>query len=396
MTRSGRGAGGLGLALLVAAAIAAAGCGGDDNGSTTPAGAATGTVPAGAEGVATAKQRLEALYAGESFKQPPSTTPKPQPGRNVWLVDFGLAAPAGQIFADFVKEAGKRLGWKVTVFDGKFSPDEYINGIRQAVAAQADGIVLYNIDCVLVETALRQARSAGVTIQAAESTDCDVAQPGADKLYDGDLSYTQGDWKTYVRAIGAAQADYLIAKTEGKADAIVLKETDIQTTVELYNGFVEELKICPACTVAETVDFTALDAGPKLQQKVEQALLKHPDANAVVTPIDDFVTAGVAAAIMGSGRNDQILSVAGGGLPANMDLIRKNRGEDGGYGISIGWEGYSAMDNLNRLFNGVATENSGIGTQVIDREHNVPASGIYQPPIDFKAIYEKAWSDAKG
>lgn len=382
--------------LLVAATMAIAACGSsDDDASTTPSTAAT--APAAAEdGVTTAKQRLEGLYAGESFKEPPATAPKPQAGRNVWLIDFGLAAPAGQIFADFVKEAGDHLGWKVTVFDGKFSPDEYIGGIRQAVAAKADGIVLYNIDCVLVDIPLRQAKEAGVTIMAAESTDCDVAEPGAEKRFDGDLSYTQGNWKTYVGAIGAAQADFLIAKTEGKANAIVLLETDLQTTVDLHAGFVEEMKLCPECQVAETVEFTALDAGPKLQQKVEQALLKHPEANAVVTPIDDFVTAGVSAAIMGSGRNDQILSVAGGGLPANMDLIRKDRGEDGGYGISIGWEGYSAMDNLNRLFNGQPTESSGIGVQVIDREHNVAASGIYQPPIDFKGIYEKAWSDAKG
>jgi ribose transport system substrate-binding protein len=314
----------------------------------------------------------------------------------VWLIDFGLSAPAGQQFADFFKGAGKKLGWKVTVYDGKFSPDEYLAGIRQAIAAKADGIVLYIIDCVLVQAALQDAERAGIPVSAAESTDCSEAKPGAPSLFDAGVTYTQGDFTTYMRALGASQADYLITKTNGKSKAIVLLETDLQITVNVYEGFLEEMRQCTQCKMVETVEFTAPDAGPKLQQKTEQALLKHPEANAVVTPIDDFVTAGVAAAIMASGRNAKILSVAGGGLPANMDLIRADRGEDGGYGISIGWESYSAMDNLNRLFNKQKPESSGIGVQVIDREHNVPPSGIYQPPIDFQAIYEKIWAEGKG
>ena len=34
---------------------------------------------------------------------------------------------------------------------------------------------------------------------------------------------------------------------------------------------------------------------------------------------------------------------------------------------------------------------SGLGWQLVDATHNLPASGAWQPPVDFKSLYEKAW-----
>ena len=60
-------------------------------------------------------------------------------------------------------------------------------------------------------------------------------------------------------------------------------------------GGLDQLKQCPGCEVVE-VEITISDYGPPLQQKMEQALLQHPDIDAVlvdaavVSPIDDIVT----------------------------------------------------------------------------------------------------------
>ena len=55
------------------------------------------------------------------------------------------------------------------------------------------------------------------------------------------------------------------------------------------------------------------------------------------------------------------------------------------------WEGYQTIDNLVRLFAGEPPAGSGIGLQVYDLEHNIPADGGYRPPVDFKAAYREAW-----
>ena len=51
----------------------------------------------------------------------------------------------------------------------------------------------------------------------------------------------------------------------------------------------------------------------------------------------------------------------------------------------------AAVDSMNSLFRGEKPAFSGLGWQLVDATHNLPASGPWIPPVDFKAVYEKAW-----
>jgi ribose transport system substrate-binding protein len=335
-----------------------------------------------------AKQRLKDLYAGVTFKSPPASGPKPQAGKNIWLIDFGLAAAEGALVADGTKAAGAELGWKVTVYDGKFEPARFLDGVRQAIAAKADGIFLYAVDCAPVKAALQQAKAAKIKVVGAESLDCGE---GAAGLYDGSVSYSQGGFLEWAHSAGSAEADWAIAQTNGKANVINLFQNDTASTKAIQDGFVKGLESCSGCKVAQTVTFGGTELGPKLQEKVQQAILKNADANVLMVPYDGALTAGVNAAVMASGRNAELNVVAGGGLGPNMDLVRKDRGQDAGYSTSLAWEGWAGLDAFNRLFNGRQPEPSGIGMQVFDKDHNMPASGPWTPKIDFAAAYKQAW-----
>jgi len=50
----------------------------------------------------------------------------------------------------------------MNIFDGKLDPSSYSTGIRQAIAAKVDGLILDAIDCSLVKQALVEARAAKV------------------------------------------------------------------------------------------------------------------------------------------------------------------------------------------------------------------------------------------
>jgi ribose transport system substrate-binding protein len=382
------------MVVLAAGVIAA--CGSDnDGGGSTQASSAPATDTAGSGFVAEAKRNTEALYAGEDFKEPPSTSPAPKPGAKISVVVTGLAFPGSVFFSEAAKQAAKTLGWQVSVYDSKFSPDRYQEGIRQAIAAKADGILLYNIDCSLAQSALRQAKAANVPVVATESLDCDEVEPAGEPLYTDAVRYTSGKFKDFARRIGAAQADWIVAQTDGTARTIVFSQGDLQTAVLLDEGFRAQYEKCTTCEVAETVEFTLDDIGPKLQQKTEQALIETPDANAIMTPYDEVLTAGIAAAVKASGRNDELDVVGGAGYEANMDLVRNNSGQDGGYAVSIPWEGYAAMDTMVRILAGEEQANSGIGVAFFDHDHNLGTSGPATYPIDFTTAYEKAWTAAK-
>src|SRR5262249_19010166 len=106
---------------LVAATLASAGC---RSGQRTAAGDSTG---AGLS--ARTRAAIATAYRG-SFGAPPASSARPERGKNIWLAPLSASwgAPAELV------AAARLMGWHVTVFDGKFTPDAEVDGLRQAVA----------------------------------------------------------------------------------------------------------------------------------------------------------------------------------------------------------------------------------------------------------------------
>jgi ribose transport system substrate-binding protein len=337
-----------------------------------------------------------------SFTAPRADAPRPQPGKNVWFIPLSssiddFSAPGG------IHDAAKAMGWKLTEFDGKYSSDNIVSGIRQAIADHADGIVTYVVDCPLIKSALKDARAAGVKVVGGAASDCDEVQSGESALFDSMTRYHSATSDVPVRYQdflrehwGPAQALAAIAGTGGKAKIIDVTEPDLQPVIQQDKGLRAELeKSCPACEIVDTVSFTGGEVGTPLQQRIEQSLTSHPDANALLSPYDAIAEVS-SAAIRSSGRTSQIYHVAAEGKPVVMDAIRNRKGVDAAVGLSLPWENWNMLDDLNRLFHGEKEPAdgwpSGNGTQIIDRTSNLPPAGKpYAPPVDFRADYLKAW-----
>ena len=139
------------LAVLtsVLAGASLGGCSKVDTAKATSGGADTPATASAAVKVAEpdsaflaeVKQRVEAAYQGNE-RTPPTDGKKPDKGKNVWIISPGMIGESSSIPVNAAKEAGTAVGWKMTVFDGKLDPSSYSAGIRQAIAAKADGIIL--------------------------------------------------------------------------------------------------------------------------------------------------------------------------------------------------------------------------------------------------------------
>jgi ribose transport system substrate-binding protein len=290
------------------------------------------------------------------------------------------------------------MGWQATVCDGKGDTNTMLNCIRQGIAAKVNGIFMIYIDCPTVKAALQQAHAAGIKLVADESYDCNQISAGAPSLYDYVVSYGgQGhgmDFPTFLYHWGQAQAVWDIVKNNGHAHVIDFLETDARTDFDVDRAIHKQIATCPGCSIVDTVDFTAPDLGPALQQKAQEAFLTHPDFNATTVSNDGTITSGAGAAIRASGRRSQIHIMGGECEPPNLQLIRSGGPQDACVPLLTSWEGIAAMDGLNRLFHGAKVSNSmptGMGLTVIDKEHNLPPSGVYASPINVHAAYLKAW-----
>src|SRR5688500_18146405 len=89
-------------ATLTALLMALTACGGDDAASDANAApaAAKASEDSGADGVGEAQKAIDALFAGESFEEPPADGPPPEPGKKVTVVVTGLAFAGSALFAD--------------------------------------------------------------------------------------------------------------------------------------------------------------------------------------------------------------------------------------------------------------------------------------------------------
>ncbi|EFC86748.1 substrate-binding domain-containing protein [Parafrankia sp. EUN1f] len=376
-----------GLALLAAVALVA-GCSSSSDSSTN---SSSGT---SAVTSATSAATSAEVYQGV-LGTPPTTTVALKSTGLVWVVSCGQSVPTCASPAESAVEAAEAAGWTAKLCDGQLNPQGWSACIRQGISAKAAGIIVIGQDCDSFQAALKEAKTAGIPTVAAGGNDCDVR--GGEKLFSAvvqnmpDLTAEQW-WKK----MGALQADWIIEKTDAKAQVLSLKFTDSIWGGWIQDGFTTELATCSGCKVLDTLTIGNADvAGGQLTQKFATALLKQPKANAVNVPLDGWFFAGLSQAVQSSGRADSLAVIGNFGETGNLDLIRKGTGEDATVGFSAPWVGWAGVDALARTLAGQPTQPAGIGLQVIDSDHNLPESGTsfaYSPAVDFRAAYTKDWS----
>lgn len=376
-----------GAVLVLAVMGAASGCSTESGGQST-----TATTSNDDEVAQNATAAIEKLYGNGTFAEPASTGPKAQPGYRVAMVSSGTQSPTGTSTANGAKESAELLGWDLSIYDGKYEPSEYQEGIRQAVSQNVDAIWLYSIDCPLVKTALEEAKKAGIPVFSQEAADCSDVDPSETSYYERSLEFSEGSFIEWGEGLGASEATWLLSKLGSKADVIEVSNTELVITKAVHDGFQKAMKEqCPECKVT-TLPIRLADFGPALQEKVSTALLRNPEANGLAFSYDDLVTAGGAAAVMASGRNDSLEVVAGSGYAANIDLVRQNNGQDAGWTYDGAYEAWSTADMINRYFAGEDSVPSGVGISMFDHDHDLPPEGeAWSTSIDYQPVFKKVW-----
>src|SRR5579864_1579846 len=303
--------------------------------------------------VAQAKTRIARLARASDAKGKPTSEPKWKRGERIWIISCDQTLVGCSLPAQSTQQAAKAVGWKVTVFDGKSNPALYAQGVDQAIAAHADAIVLDSTDCNFVKAPLEQARRAHIVIFGYDVIDCsDPGAGGGKRMLD--FSALPKGYKTYpqfIRDWGRMKADYLIAKTNGHAKVITSSERDILSINYEGQAIRSELAKCGGCKVVANVDFTLADyANEGVFKKFQTALTEHPEANAAAALYDNEVLGAIAPALQAAGRVHNFVVAGGEGYPANLQLIRSDKGETSAFAIDITDVGYPIVDNLIRLF----------------------------------------------
>ncbi len=347
-------------------------------------------VAIGAEADVAAAKATVARYIAGTETAPPTSGPKAVPGKSLYVVSCGQAVPGCSLQTNAAVEAGKTLGWDVTLVDGAFNANGgYEKGIRQAIAAKADGLIVVSIDCGIVSQPLREAKAAGVKVVGQNSFTC-ADDPSL--MTTMRYSTTTPDLAAFGQAEGVAQAAYIVAKTNGTAKILNFRFVDNTFAIQITKGFETEIAKCTTCEV-QNADIALSDYGTPtgFARKANTALLGAGDVKVVRVPFDSFVTSGVGQAVVLAGKASSILVIGSEGFEANLNLVREKRGQSVAVASDQQWIGWASADTMNRVLAGAEPAPAGIGFKLIDADNNLPASGNYRSAVDFKAAYRAVW-----
>lgn len=375
-----------GLALLTAA------CGSGSGGSSSG-----GSSGSSGFNLKPFEQQLQTFYKGTSVS-PPTTAPTPPKNVNLWIISCGQASQGCAEPSANAKEAAQALGWKATVFDGNFGiGDAYDNGLRQAIAAHATAIIVVGTNCNQAKAGFQAAKAAGIPVIGANSYDCTApdindgpnlfaAVAQAAPQYSGTTAIEYAD--------GVAKADWIIVHTKGQAKVINTDFVGLTGGVYMNSGFVAEMKKCTTCQIVKTIDFNPPDtSNGNLKNEFASAVAQYPQANAAINISDGvMLPADFPQAIESAGRASSLCLVGTEGYAATISLIRNHDGVCAETPYDTNWLAWGAVDTVIRVLDHKPTVAEGMGVQVIDATHGLPAAGKdWTSAINYKAIYEKAW-----
>jgi ribose transport system substrate-binding protein len=359
----------IGLTAL-AVAVLAAGCGSSDDSSS---GADQGT--GGGEALAAAKKASKEASAPIASYPGPTTGPKGVPGKHVVIVSCGMPSEGCARPVRGARDAAKAIGWESTICDGQFDPKLFNSCIEQAINQKADALFLEGITAKLVSNTLPKARERGMVVVSAEA----LNEPSDDGVH----AEIDGKWDDQ----GAILANEAIVQNGTDAAVLIMEEPSYDNIAQLNNAAIEVLD--KAGTPYEKFVFSEKDIATTVPEKTLAAIRANPEIEAVIS-FDDALLQ-VIPALRGAGMLDKVALLGYNAIA--IDSIRK-----GDMRASVGqaqpWEGWAAIDNINRIFAGEEPVDHDVPIRLFT-EDNVGEIEEGQPwsgDVDYQSAYRKIWA----
>jgi ribose transport system substrate-binding protein len=346
--------------------------------------------PAGARAeddpvVAEARRNVAERSGPQTVWDGPTTSPGPQPGKRIAYLSSNEANDASREWAEAVEAAGGKVGWEVTIIDGRGSPKTWLEGYNQAIALKVDGIIT-DADIASMQDAVREGARQGIVLVGIHGW----AFPGPNKELGVYYNIQQDP-----REIGAAQADWIIAHSGGKARAVVTTHCEYQIACTKANATRDRLQQCKGCEVLELSNSPIAEVAQR-QPALVTAWVQRYGTPLYITSVADYTADYQVPALRAGGVDpEDVILVSADGNRSAYERIRA--GDQ--YQLVTASEpyrlqGYQAVDELNRAFHGA--EPSGWHQKpYLVTPQNVNAEGgdrsTFIPGNDYERRYLEMW-----
>jgi ribose transport system substrate-binding protein len=339
-------------------------------------------IPSGDIVVASKKLVADSLSASAGFT-PKSTGPKAQgEGATIAYVGADMTNGGVSTVAQGVDEAGKVIGWKVNVYDGKATAQGRTDALNQAIASRPAAIVLGGFDATEQAATIKTATDAGIPVIGWHSGD--TAGPG------GGLFTNVSTDPLLVAQLAAA---YAVADSNGKAGVAIFTDGQYAVAVKKAKAMEAYIKACPTCKVLSYQDSPIAEADQRMPGLISNLLQKEGDKLTYLMAINGNYFGGAQQALRAAGKNPAgpPKSVAAGdGDSAEFQRIRSVDFQAATVAEPLLLEGWDIVDEVNRALAKTAWSGFVPAPGLITKQ-NVPSGNTFDPKSGYRDVYKKVW-----
>jgi ribose transport system substrate-binding protein len=341
-----------------------------------------------AEGLAHAREAIDRHRSKPVFVAPgpPFDARQCAAGKKMLSIPNTSGNPFLKGIIDREITAGKELGLTVQEWQNEGQPSQWIQGMDYAIRNGFHIIDLISgIDPKTLEPQIRAAAKAGVKTMTSHFYD--PSQPPS--------PLAAASLPVGFNAVGKLLADGVIARTEGKANVLIVESDEVPPTGPLVKGFQDELReYCPGCRIVQQINIGVTEWGVKIRPSVQSALLANPSVNFVV-PIYDSMAQFVVPAIQITGRQAQVRIATFNGTPFVLDYVREGK-VDMDIGESLDWIARATLDGYLRADCGLAVpKDIGVPFYIFDasnvKDAGTPAKFDQGYGTDYVRGFHAAW-----
>lgn len=338
------------------------------------------TLPAFAEADLAAAQAIIDEYSSlPEFEAPgePFDAKSCMAGKKILSIPTSSAIPFAAGIEESMVSVAEQVGFEVRHWQNQGQPTQWVQGVEYAISNGYDAVdFMAGIDPDALAPQVAMAKEAGLQVFAShhrdvfddpETVDMDVSLP---------LSFSR---------VGEIVAAWIVAKTEGDANVVVIGSNDVPPSQFYWAAFEAKLaELCPDCK-ATYYNVPVADWATKIQTTAQSALLQDPSVN-YMFPIYDSMSQFVLPALAITGKTD-IPIVSFNGTPFIIDMVQRGEVEMD-IGESLGWIARSTLDAYMRSLCGleVTQDELYIPFYIFD-ETNAETAGV---PADFDQGYGDA------
>ncbi|WP_416418060.1 substrate-binding domain-containing protein [Paenarthrobacter aromaticivorans] len=371
--------------LLATGAVVVLGLTGCTSGSSESS--TQGTAAAGDSGcadvVATAQKAVDNAAKAEAQWDGPTTGPTAAAGKTIVYVAQSMTNPGVAGVAKGLQEATAAIGWNVKVIDGLGTPAGIQSAFSQALTTKPDGIVIGGFDPKTTAAQVAEANASKIPLVAWQALS--TPGPSSDPLLFSNVT-------TKVEDVAKISADYVIAKSNGKAGVIIFTDSSIPFAEGKSQMIKKELETCAGTKVLDYANVPLSDVSARMPQEVSSLLSKHNDAWTYSVAINDVYYENAAATLRAGGVNAGGAPYnvgAGDGDSSALQRIKTNEYQSATVPSPLKSEGWQLVDELNRAFNNQPA--SGYVPQIhVSTKENTTATDAWDP-MGYQDAYRKIW-----